>query len=42
MSDAVRATEQKRLKQFAGACGGLVAVLVVLVAIEIVSIGTIA
>jgi uncharacterized protein involved in exopolysaccharide biosynthesis len=42
MSDAVRVTEQKRLKQFAGACAGLVAVLVVLIAIEIVSVGAIA
>lgn len=42
VSDAVRVTEQKRLKQFAGACAGLVAVLVVLIAIEIVSVGAIA
>jgi polysaccharide chain length determinant protein (PEP-CTERM system associated) len=42
VSDAVRVTEQRRLKQFAGACAGLVAVLVVLIAIEIVSVGAIA
>jgi len=42
MSDAARALEKKRLKQFAGACGGLVGVFVILVAIEIVSVGTIA
>jgi hypothetical protein len=34
--------EQKRLRQFAGACGALVAMFVVLVAIEIVAVGTIA
>lgn len=42
MSDAARALEKKRLKQFAGACVGLVGVFVILVAIEIVSVGTIA
>lgn len=42
ISDAARALEKKRLKQFAGACGGLVGVFVILVAIEIVSVGTIA
>lgn len=42
ISDAARALEQKRLKQFGGACAGLVAMFVILVAIEIVSIGTIA
>jgi polysaccharide chain length determinant protein (PEP-CTERM system associated) len=42
VSDAARALEQKRLKQFAGACAGLMAVLVVLIAIEIVSVGAIA
>ena len=42
VSDAARAIEQRRLKQFAGAFGGLVAMFVILVAIEIVSIGTIA
>ena len=42
VSDAARAIEQKRLKQFAGACGGLVAMFVVLVAIEMVSIATMA
>lgn len=42
VSDAARAIEKKRLKQFAGACAGLVGVFVILLAIEIVSIGTIA
>lgn len=42
MSDAGRAREQRRLKQFAGACGGLAAMFLVLVAIEIVSVGAIA
>jgi polysaccharide chain length determinant protein (PEP-CTERM system associated) len=40
ISDAARAVEKKRLKQFAGASAGLVGVFVILVAIEIVSIGT--
>lgn len=42
MSEAARLIEKRRLKQFAGACGGLVAMFMVLVAIEIVSIGTVA
>ncbi|MBI1401797.1 MAG: chain-length determining protein [Porphyrobacter sp.] len=42
LSDAARALEKKRLHQFAGACAGLVGVFVILVAIEIVSVGTIA
>ena len=42
ISDADRAIEQERLKQFASACAGLVAMFVILVAIEFVSIGTIA
>jgi uncharacterized protein involved in exopolysaccharide biosynthesis len=42
VSDAARAIEKKRLKQFAGACAGLVGVFVILLAIEVVSIGTIA
>lgn len=42
MSDAVRATEARRLKQFAGACGGLGAILVILLAIEFVSVGAMA
>lgn len=42
ISDAARVLEQKRLKQFAGACAGLVAMFVVLVAIEVVSVGSIA
>ncbi|MEQ5786533.1 chain-length determining protein [Erythrobacter sp. NFXS35] len=42
ISEAARTLEKKRLKQFAGACGGLVGIFVILVAIEIVSVGTIA
>ncbi|MDZ4276889.1 MAG: XrtA system polysaccharide chain length determinant [Erythrobacter sp.] len=42
VSDAARVIERKRLKQFAGACTGLVAMFVVLVAIEIIAVGTIA
>ncbi|MFY8049688.1 MAG: DUF3089 domain-containing protein, partial [Erythrobacter sp.] len=40
--DAKRALEAKRLKQFGGACAALVGIFVILVAIEFVSIGTIA
>lgn len=40
MSDAVRAAEKRRLKQFAGACAGLGAMFVILLVIEIVSVGT--
>lgn len=42
VSDAARVVERRRLKQFAGACAGLGAMFVVLLAIEIVSVGTIA
>jgi polysaccharide chain length determinant protein (PEP-CTERM system associated) len=42
VSDAARALGRRRFKQFAGACAGLVAVLVILLVIEIVSVGTIA
>jgi polysaccharide chain length determinant protein (PEP-CTERM system associated) len=42
ISDAARVIEQRRLKQFAGACGGLAAVFVILVAIEFVSVGAVA
>lgn len=42
MSDAVRQLEKQRLKQFAGACGGLFAMLVILLAIEFVSVGMMA
>ena len=42
LSDSAKALRAKRLKQFAGACAGLVGVLVILLAIEIVSVGTIA
>ncbi len=42
ISDAARAIERRRLGQFAGACGGLVAIFMVLVGIEIVAIGSIA
>ncbi|QUL38595.1 XrtA system polysaccharide chain length determinant [Erythrobacter sp. JK5] len=42
ISDAARALERRRFRQFAGACGGLVAVFAILVAIEIVSVGAVA
>ncbi|KPF65297.1 XrtA system polysaccharide chain length determinant [Porphyrobacter sp. AAP60] len=42
ISEAARKIERQRLVQFAGACAGLVAMFVILLAIEIVSIGTIA
>ncbi|MBA4009593.1 MAG: chain-length determining protein [Erythrobacter sp.] len=42
VSEAARAIEAKRLKQFAGACGGLGAILVILLAIEFVSVGGVA
>jgi polysaccharide chain length determinant protein (PEP-CTERM system associated) len=42
VSDAARVIEKRRLKQFAGACAGLGAMFVILLAIEVVSIGTIA
>lgn len=42
ISDAARVTERRRLRQFAGACGGLAAMFVILLAIEIVSVGTMA
>ncbi|MDP5103755.1 MAG: Wzz/FepE/Etk N-terminal domain-containing protein [Erythrobacter sp.] len=42
VSEAARAIERKRLKQFAGACGALVAVFVVLIAIETIAVGSIA
>ncbi|WP_073974024.1 XrtA system polysaccharide chain length determinant [Erythrobacter donghaensis] len=42
VSEAARAIEAKRLKQFAGACGGLAAMFVILLAIEFVSIGGVA
>jgi polysaccharide chain length determinant protein (PEP-CTERM system associated) len=42
MSDAVRAVEHQRLKQFGGACAGLVAMFVILLAIEVVSVGSMA
>ena len=42
VSDAARVIERRRLKQFAGACGGLAAMFVILLAIEIVSVGTMA
>lgn len=40
MSDAVKAVERQRLKQFAGVCAGLVAVFVILLGIEVISIRT--
>lgn len=42
VSQAARAIEAKRLKQFAGACGGLAAIFVILLGIEFVSIGGVA
>lgn len=42
VSEAARAIEQRRLKQFAGACGGLGAIFVILLAIEFVSVGGVA
>lgn len=42
ISDAARVVEQRRLKQFAGACAGLGAMFVILLAIEIVSVGSVA
>lgn len=42
ISEAARAIEAKRLKQFAGACGGLGAIFVILLAIEFVSVGGVA
>ena len=42
LSQAAKALERKRLKQFAGACAGLAGVFVILVAIEFVSIGSVA
>ncbi|MEL6531327.1 MAG: XrtA system polysaccharide chain length determinant [Pseudomonadota bacterium] len=42
MSEAAKELGRKRLKQFAGATAGLFAVLVILLAIEVVSVGTIA
>ena len=42
VSEAAKVLQRKRLKQFAGACAGLFGVLLILLAIEIVSVGTIA
>ncbi|EAQ30325.1 chain length determinant family protein [Erythrobacter sp. NAP1] len=42
LSETAKALRRRRLKQFAGASAGLFGVLVVLLAIEIVSVGTIA
>ena len=42
LSDAAKLLRRRRLKQFAGACTGLVGVLAILLAIEVVSVGTIA
>lgn len=41
VSDAARTIERRRLTQFAGSCGALVAMFVILVAIEIASTGTV-
>lgn len=42
VSDAARVIERRRLMQFAGACAGLGMMFVILVAIEVISIGSIA
>lgn len=42
LSDTARALERRRLKQFVGACGGLAAMFVVLLVIEIISVGSVA
>jgi polysaccharide chain length determinant protein (PEP-CTERM system associated) len=42
VSEAARAVEAKRLKQFAGASGGLAAIFVILLAIEFVSVSGVA
>ncbi|GMN01337.1 XrtA system polysaccharide chain length determinant [Erythrobacter sp. MTPC3] len=42
VSEAARALEQKRLKQFAGISAGLFAMFFILLAIEIISVGTLA
>ena len=42
ISDTARALARRRLRQFAGASAGLVGVLVILLAIEMVSIGSVA
>jgi polysaccharide chain length determinant protein (PEP-CTERM system associated) len=42
VSDAARAIEKRRLKQFAGACAGLGGMLVILLAIEFVTLGSMA
>lgn len=42
VSEAAKALRRKRLKQFAGATAGLFGVLVILLVIEIISVGTIA
>lgn len=42
VSETARVVEQRRLKQFAGACAGLGAMFVILLAIEFVSVGAMA
>ncbi|MBV7260177.1 XrtA system polysaccharide chain length determinant [Erythrobacter crassostreae] len=42
ISEAARSLQKRRFKQFAGACAGLVGVFVILLAIEVVSVGTVA
>ncbi|MCK0128247.1 XrtA system polysaccharide chain length determinant [Erythrobacter sp. F6033] len=42
ISETARALKRRRFKQFAGACAGLVGVFVILLAIEVVSVGTVA
>ncbi|MFM7348119.1 MAG: XrtA system polysaccharide chain length determinant [Erythrobacter sp.] len=42
VSEAAKAVERQRLKQFGAACAGLVAMFVILLAIEVVSVGAMA
>ena len=42
VSEAAKELQRRRLKQFAGACGGLVGMFVILLAIEFVSVATVA
>jgi polysaccharide chain length determinant protein (PEP-CTERM system associated) len=41
ISDTARALERQRLQQFVAACGGLVGMFVILLAIEVISVGTV-
>lgn len=42
ISEAAKTLQRRRLKQFAGACAGLVGIFVILLGIEIVSVGAVA